>query len=48
MFPSTIFERADIWYLLFVLISLVVFFLLVVFLPKDKEYRTKDEADHES
>jgi len=45
---SAIFERADFWYLVFVVISLIAFFALVVFLPKDKKFQSKDGADHES
>jgi hypothetical protein len=45
---SAIYERADFWYLVFVVFGLIAFFVLVVFLPKGKNFQTKDEVDHES
>ncbi len=44
---SSIYESADVWYLVFVIVALIAFLLLGVFYPKDKNHKSRKKVDHE-
>lgn len=44
---SAILESKDIGYLIFVIVSIVLFIAFVKFFPEDKNFKSKTEAEEE-